>query len=49
MSEDERLCTKCGCDMEKVLRPPIIESLPQPRARCLHHYVCFYCGHTEPV
>lgn len=49
MSEDERVCPECGCDMEIQIRPPISEDLRMTRVRCPRHYVCLYCGHTEPV
>lgn len=50
MTKDEKVCPKCGCDMEIHIRPPIIEGLSiSSRVRCPRHYVCLYCGHTEPV
>lgn len=48
MSDDEKLCPECGCDMEIEMRPPVME-LTEDRVTCPHHYVCLYCGHTEPV
>lgn len=48
MSDDEKLCPECGCDMEIEMRPPVMEDLAHPRMRFPRHYVCLYCGHTEP-